>query len=453
MNTKFIIIIALVIVFLTFSLPIRCDNNNYHTKFTAEAQDQQTADNAVNNDNSRKSLTLPDLFSKVEKSVVQVTDVDTTDLSGARLGSGFIYDNKGHIITNYHVVTGSSVENLQITFLDGTTYQAKVVGGDPFSDVAVVQTATNVPLNKLVPLPIGNSTSLRVGEEVVAIGNPFGLSGSMTDGIVSGLGRMLPSSSQSQTIPEPPAGNDQLIPRSPTSITTTFSIPDIIQTDAAINPGNSGGPLLNMRGEVIGINTAIFSNTGVYSGVGFAVPSNMIKKVVPSLIATGSYTHPYLGVLGTNVTPEIAAELGLQEATGFLVTDVTAGSPADIAGIHAGSTLTDTNQREIPLGGDIILQIDDKKVRKIDDILTYLEREKEVGDIVQLTVLRNGVTEKIPVTLGARPSLQEFPVAQTPSGAETPTPGKLPEKSPYSDLYTQCVNLAGKQVCDFIFQR
>ncbi|MDQ3718992.1 MAG: S1C family serine protease, partial [Thermoproteota archaeon] len=146
-------------------------------------------------------MTLPDLFSKVEKSVVQVTDVDTTVPLGARLGSGFVYDKDGHIITNYHVAAGSRGESLQITFLDGTIYQAKLVGGDPFSDLAVLQTTENVPSDKLIPLPIGNSTSLRVGERVVAIGNPFGLSGSMTEGIVSGLGRLLPSSEQSQTIP------------------------------------------------------------------------------------------------------------------------------------------------------------------------------------------------------------------------------------------------------------
>jgi S1-C subfamily serine protease len=208
-----------------------------------------------------------------------------------------------------------------------------------------------------------------------------------------------------------------------------------------------------MRGEVVGINTAIFSNTGAYSGVGFAIPSNTIKKVVPSLIATGSYKHPYLGVLGTNITPDIAEDLGLQEATGFLVTDVSAGSPADRAGIQAGSSLTNIGQREIQLGGDIILQIDDKKVRKIDDILTYLEREKEVGDVVQLTVLRNGVTEKIPVTLGERPSSQDLVEAQIPSGSETTPRGEIPEQSPYNGLYNECIKLAGKDICDFLFQR
>ena len=452
-NTKFLIITVLVIVIFTFTLPIKYDTNNYDTKLMAEAQNQPRFD-GTSNDANIDSLTLPDLFTKVEKSVVQVTDVDTTTPLGARLGSGFVYDNDGHIITNYHVVAGSRGENIQITFLDGTIYQAEVVGGDPFSDLTVLQTTENVPSDKLIPLPIGNSTALRVGERVVAIGNPFGLSGSMTEGIVSGLGRLLPSSEQSHTIPEPPSGDNLLIPPSPTDIPTTFSIPDIIQTDAAINPGNSGGPLLNTRGEVIGINTAIFSNTGVYSGVGFAVPSNTIKKVVPSIIAVGSYQHPYLGVLGTDVTPEIAGELGLQEARGFLVTSITPGSPADKAGIRGGSSLTDINQGEIQqLEGDIILQIDDKKIRKIDDILTYLEREKEVGDIVQLTVLRDRGTEKIPVTLGARPTLEEFANVQTPPGSENEPPGRTPEQMPDNGLYSECLKLAGNDICDFLFRR
>jgi S1-C subfamily serine protease len=395
-------------------------------------------------------LSLSDLFSKVEKSVVQVTEFGTADQGGGRLGSGFVYDKNGHIITNYHVVAGGRLENLQVTFLDGTIYKAKLVGGDPFSDLAVIQTANDIPSDKLIPLPIGNSTSLRVGERVVAIGNPFGLSGSMTEGIVSGLGRLLPSSEGDQPIRQPPSGDNLLIPPTPTeNPTSSFSIPDIIQTDAAINPGNSGGPLLNLRGEVIGINTAIFSNTGVYSGVGFAIPSNTITKVVPSLIAKGSYQHPYLGVIGTDVTPEIAGSLGLQEARGFLVTGITAGSPAAKAGIQGGSSLTDINGRGIRQGGDIILQIDDKTVRKIDDILTYLEREKKVGDTVQLTVLRNGVTEKIPITLGARPNSQELAEAQTPPGLQN----EPPRETPNNDLYNQCLKLAGKDICDFLFRR
>src|SRR5215208_4561438 len=216
---------------------------------------------------------LSDLFKKVEKSVVQISSEDeTTTMLGSRLGSGFVYDTNGHIITNNHVTSGA--KDLHITFSDGTIYTGKVIGSDPQSDLAVVL-LNDVPKEKLFPLTLGNSSTLIVGERVAAVGNPFGLSGSLTEGIVSGLGRSLPSSEPQD--PTNPQLDIPLLPESP-----TFSIPDIIQTDAAINPGNSGGPLLNTRGEVIGINSAIFSTTGAYSGVGFAISSNMIKKVVPS---------------------------------------------------------------------------------------------------------------------------------------------------------------------------
>jgi S1-C subfamily serine protease len=184
----------------------------------------------------------------------------------------------------------------------------------------------------------------------------------------------------------------------------SFSIPDIIQTDAPINPGNSGGPLLDLRGEVIGMNTAIFSSTGESAGVGFAIPSNTVKKVVPALISSGVYQHPWLGISGTDITPEIAEALGLSEAKGFLVTDITSESPADKAGIRGGYKIDNINGREIALGGDIIVAIDNNTVRKIDDILSYLEREKTVGDQVQLTVLRDGnIEQTLPTVLAARP--------------------------------------------------
>ena len=266
-------------------------------------------------------LTLPELFSKVEGSVVQVSTTAnrengeflTADKSA--LGSGFVYDKKGHIITNYHVVastlssgnrvvSSNNVPDIRITFLDGSVYNAKVISSDPFSDLAVLKLeGDRIPYDKLLPLPVGDSTSLRIGEQVVAIGNPFGLSGSMTEGIISGLGRMIPSSSERSPDDTMPPGAQ---PHS------TYSIPDIIQTDAPINPGNSGGPLLNMKGEVIAINTAIFSTTGASAGIGFAIPSNTIKKVVPSLIATGAYQHPYVGIMGTDITPEIADGLGFR---------------------------------------------------------------------------------------------------------------------------------------------
>ena len=330
---------------------------------------------------------LSELFKKVEKSVVQISSEDeTADLLGSRLGSGFVYDIDGHVITNNHVTTGA--KSLHVTFSDGTVYTGKVIGSDPHSDLAVVL-INDVPKEKLFPLTLGNSSRLIVGEHVAAVGNPFGLSGSLTDGIISGLGRLLPSS------PENILGNGDRM--------ASFSIPDIIQTDAAINPGNSGGPLLDLSGEVIGINSAIFSNTGVYAGVGFAIPSNTLEKVIPSLIEKGSYKHPWLGVTGVDVTPDIAEKMNLTEARGFLVIDVNANGPADKAGIQGGDEIDRVNGREVELGGDVIIAIDGKPVRKIDDVLSHLEREKSVGDKISLTIIRDGNVQEKNTTLEERP--------------------------------------------------
>lgn len=380
-------------------------NTNYNSKMQLTNAQQVGSEIGTN----PTQLTLPELFRKVEGSVVQVSTGGDNANGKSGLGSGFIYDRDGHIITNYHVVASAIVDTnrlvsingdseITVTFLDGSAYNARVVGSDQFSDLAVLKLeGDHIPYDKLVPLSIGDSIPLRVGEQVVAIGNPYGLSGSMTEGIISGLGRMIPSMPESPTIPDdmPPTG------QSP----STYSIPDIIQTDAPINPGNSGGPLLNTRGEVIAINTAIFSTTGASAGVGFAIPSSTIKKVVPSLLATGTYQHPYIGIVGTAITPEIADVLGLKEAKGFLVTEVADKSPAHEAGIRGGgdNLVRTLGQIEINREGDVILKVDDKSVRKIDDILTYLEREKNVGDTIQFTILRNGGTENIELTLGPRP--------------------------------------------------
>jgi serine protease Do len=457
------ILVSVIILFA--SLLVYSFNDNsvhyYSSSKTAGGQEQEQGqqDNSIDEDdvavnNNISELSLPELFSKVEKSVVQVANKEDAGVSlGGRLGSGFVYDKNGHIVTNYHVIAGAATEgNVQITFLDGSTYNARLVGGDPFSDLAVLRLDDeNIPEDKLVPLPIGDSTTLRVGEQVVAIGNPFGLSGSMTEGIISGLGRMLPSAEREEESDIIPSDLD-----SPTG----FLIPDIIQTDAPINPGNSGGPLLNTQGEVIGINTAIFSTTGASAGIGFAIPSNTVKKVIPSLITKGTYQHPYLGVVGTDITPEIAEVLGLAEARGFLVTDVSSESPAQKAGIRGGSLLTNIAGRGIAMGGDVILRIDENTVRKLDDVLTYLEREKKVGDTVQLTTLRSGGTENVNLTLGPRPTSLESQ-SQRPLGSSPPQEGIVPEPNqdqgqqpPLADqLYDQCLEIAGKEICDFMFQR
>jgi S1-C subfamily serine protease len=435
-------------VLLTIILSIMLSNDYDILNLTAEAQ--TLGNNTVGASPSNNGLDISELFTKVEGSVVQVTDPNTPGLLGPRLGSGFVYDSEGHIITNNHVVAGGNGD-LDVTFLDGNVYNAKLVGADPYADLAVLK-VEGVPKDKLVPLPLGNSSSLKIGQPVAAVGNPFGLSGSLTEGIVSGLGRSLPSSEPQE--PTNPQLDIPLLPESP-----TFSIPDIIQTDAAINPGNSGGPLLNTRGEVIGINSAIFSTTGAYSGVGFAISSNMIKKVVPSLITTGSYTHPYIGITGIDVTPDIAKAMGLQEARGFLITGIIAGGPSDKAGIRGGYIVDNFNGTEIQLGGDVVVKIDNMTVANINDILTYLNSQRKVGDTVQLTVLRDGQLQQIPVTLVASSSLPEFanpesPLQQPDKSLPPPSPSEPPDNDKFSgNLYDECVKLAGKETCDLLFRR
>lgn len=330
---------------------------------------------------------LTSLFKKTEDSVVQITSkVSTVDntviingqpLSGqsTRLGSGFIYDKEGYIVTNNHVVEGSSTVN--VTFIDGNTYTAKVVGVDPDNDIAVIQIVDNFSDEALIPLTLGNSSEMLPGQQVIAIGNPFGLSDTMTTGIVSAVGRLMPNEN------------------------VGYSIPDVIQVDAAINPGNSGGPLLNMQGEVVGMNTAIKTNTGDFSGIGFAIPSNTIERIVPVLIKNGTYQHPYLGISGRTMDPDISLANGLpRNFKGVMVEKVIAGGPANKAGMIA-ATLDNNN---IPHGGDIITAIDGHPMKTIDDVISYLDDEKSVGDKVVLTVIRQGKSLDLTATLGARPA-------------------------------------------------
>ena len=218
-----------------------------------------------------------------------------------------------------------------------------------------------------------------MGEQIAAIGNPFGLSGSMTSGIISQMGRLLPSG----------AG---------------YSIPDVIQTDAAINPGNSGGPLLNMRGDIVGINTAIQSTTGEFTGVGFAIPSKTVAKIVPTLINEGEYKHPWIGISGRDIDPDMAKALGVKDAIGFLIITVVENSPASKAGLMGSDETIERDGREYSIGGDIILAVDGIDVRKIDDILIHLQRVKTVGDEMNLDILRDGITTNVTIILQERPN-------------------------------------------------
>tara|TARA_B100000029_G_scaffold86227_1_gene76526 strand:+ start:637 stop:1875 length:1239 start_codon:yes stop_codon:yes gene_type:complete len=318
-------------------------------------------------------LTPTEIFKSSEESVVQVNILRGETDGG--VGSGFVYSEQGHIITNQHVV--KKANKVTITFLDGESYIGEVIGRDADLDIAVVKVDSN-DLTKMKPIKIGDSSKLMVGEKIIAIGNPFGLSGSMTSGIISQIGRLLPQE-------------------------TGYSIPDVIQTDAAINPGNSGGPLINMRGEVVGVNTAIQSTTGEFTGIGFAVPSNTLKKVVPVLIGEGEFKHPWMGISGTDVDPELAKVRELESSKGFVVVSVIDGSPAEKAGLKGVSQTREIDGREFPVDGDIILEIDGKTVRKISDILIHLQREKHVGDEMIITVLRTGVVMDLVMTLEERP--------------------------------------------------
>ena len=323
-----------------------------------------------------KKLSLIEIFERTEAGTVRVEVQRVNQISESNgVGSGFVFDRSGHIITNSHVIDGAN--KIIVTFLDGRSYNAELIGTDPFTDIAVVKVVADRAL--INPLLLGDSSNLKVGEQIAAIGNPFGLSGSMTSGIVSQLGRLLPAQDG------------------------FFQIPDVIQTDAAINPGNSGGPLLNMRGEVVGINTAIQSGTGEFTGVGFAVPSQTVAKIVPSLIKNGEYNHPWLGISGRDIVPDLANVLGLTDAKGFLVVTVVDDSPAAKAGLHGSTQTKEVDGVNYPVDGDIIVAVDGIEVRKIDDILIHLQRQKAVGDEMVLDVIRDGRTTSFTLVLEERP--------------------------------------------------
>jgi S1-C subfamily serine protease len=323
-----------------------------------------------------KTLSLMEIFEKAEPGVVRVNTIrnQTMNETGG-VGSGFVFDKMGHIITNAHVIEGST--KTVVTFLDGRSYNAEIIGIDEYTDIGVIK--VNADLKLLRPLSLGDSSNLNVGEPITAIGNPFGLSGSMTSGIVSQMGRLLPSGSG-------------------------YSIPDVIQTDAAINPGNSGGPLLNMRGNIVGINTAIQSTTGEFTGVGFAIPSQTVAKIVPILIDEGEYKHPWIGISGRDIDPDTANVLGLKDALGFLIITVVENSPAEDAGLRGSDKTIEVDGKEYPVGGDIIVAVDGMDVRKIDDILVHLQRVKTIGDEMNLEILRDGRTTNVTVILQERPN-------------------------------------------------
>ena len=299
------------------------------------------------------------------------------DFGGRGEGSGFVWDDQGRIVTNQHVVGGA--ETVTVIFSDRTQVQAKVLGGDSDSDLAVLELER--PIEGLVPIDLGDSNDVLVGQLAVAIGAPFGQSFTMTSGIVSAVGRTIRSGS------------------------SNFSVPEVIQTDAPINPGNSGGPLLDRHGQVVGINTQIISRSGSNAGVGLAVPINIAKMVVPALIEYGKYEYSWLGISGQAVAPAVVQVMELPEGTqGALVIAVSATGPAAEGGL-AGSDRTEIiNGVQYALGGDTITGIDGFKVRDMTDLITYLTKNTRPGDEIILDVIHgNGTIGQLPVVLGTRP--------------------------------------------------
>ncbi|RLC81806.1 MAG: peptidase S1 [Chloroflexi bacterium] len=290
-------------------------------------------------------------------------------------GSGFVYDKEGHIVTNYHVIEGA--QSIEVSLGEDIVVPAKVVGADPPNDLAVLK--VEVPPDKLVPVELGSSSNLQVGQRAIAIGNPFGrFERTLTVGVISALNRTL-------------------------KLEGGRMIRHLIQTDAAINPGNSGGPLLDSHGRVIGVNTAIVSPSRASAGVGFAIPVDTVKRVVPELIAYGRYRHPWLGILGYSITPGFAKRLGLPVEEGILVAKVYRNSPAAKAGIRGARKELIIGNRTVLVGGDIITAIDGHPLKSVDELDAYLEDNTRVGQEVELELIRRGKTIKIKAVLEEEP--------------------------------------------------
>lgn len=294
-------------------------------------------------------------------------------------GSGFIYDALGHIVTNNHVIDGA--EEVTVVFSNGFWADAEVIATDPQADLAVIKVTPPAGMD-WQPLPIA-ANSLRVGHTVIAMGNPFGLEGTMTIGIVSAIGRGMPVGSLGDV---------------------RYTLPDIIQTDAAINPGNSGGPLINLAGEVVGVNFAIESAVRSNSGVGFTIPAAIVERVVPALIADGSYDYAYLGLSGRTIDATVARAYDFPNTmTGVYVAEVVSGGPSEAAGIQGNSREINFNGNPIGAGGDIVTAIGDMPVRRFEDLVSYLVTKAAPGQTVTLTVLRDGQEMQVDVVLGSRP--------------------------------------------------
>jgi S1-C subfamily serine protease len=381
MKTGKWILSALLILTITF---VGCTSQNGATAPTTPVATSNSPQSSAPNSLAGVEAALESIYARTNPSVVNIRVLLPASLSnpgGGALGSGFVWDTQGNLVTNNHVVDGAT--RITVTFYDGTTVEASLVGADSDSDLAVIKVNTNAV--QLQPVTMADSTQLKVGQLAIAIGNPFGLQGTMTVGFVSGLGRLLPANEN--------------------AVGPTYSIPDVIQTDAAINPGNSGGVLLDDTGKVIGVTSSIATTSGTSAGVGFAIPSAIVQQVVPALIKTGHYDHPYLGISVVSLNPDLAGAMNLPpNQRGALVETVTSGSPADKAGLKASQTPVTINGQQVSVGGDVIIAYNDLLVKSSDDLVTFLARSGSVGQTVTLTALRGGKQIQVQVTLGVRPS-------------------------------------------------
>jgi 2-alkenal reductase len=391
MKKKLMIIAAMLMIVSTLASCALINSSTTSTS-TASASVGTTTTTATVNTNIPSSVlgsvsdletTLETIYAAVSPSVVLINDnmpATSTSLGGPALGSGFVWDTQGDIVTNNHVIDGAT--NITVTFSDGTMVNASLVGADSNSDLAVLK--VNPSGLNLQPLTLDTNTPI-VGQLAIAIGNPYGEQNTLTVGFVSAVGRLIPTT-ENATGP-------------------TYSIPDIIQTDAAINPGNSGGVLLNDSGKVIGITQSIDTSSGSSSGVGFAIPASIVEQVIPALINTGVYLHPYLGVTVTSLDPATASAMNLASGQrGALIEAVTSGSPADNAGLKAGSTTFNDNGSQITIGGDVIIAFNGQAVKSSDDLITYLADQGVVGQSATLTIIRGGKQMNITVTPAARPT-------------------------------------------------
>jgi len=321
---------------------------------------------------------LIDLYQRINPSVVNIITYDDQNnlAQPTSQGSGFIFDEYGDIVTNAHVVHGA--DEVDIVFSDGSIQAGKILGEDFHSDLAVIQ-VDQAPENTF-PVPMGDIAEVAVGQTVVAIGNPFGLGGTLTRGIVSALGRTIPA-------------------------LTSFSIPQAIQTDAPINPGNSGGPLLNLKGELIGVNAQIETGGGSRSnsGIGFAIPVTIVQRVVPALIQDGKFEWGWLGVTGTRVTPALVEAMKLPVTQGAYVSQTISGGPAEQAGLQGTTRAVTLGNRQVEFGGDVITAINGIPINSFDDILIYIALSTTPGQEVILTIIRDGEAQDVSLTLQPRP--------------------------------------------------